>query len=232
MGRFGANEVDNYGGSGGSSFFTLKDDGDVAQVRFMYNSMEDVVGYAVHEVEIDGKKRYVNCLRSYNEPKSKCPFCNANSFQRAKLYIPLYDIENDEVKIWERGKNFFPKMSSICARYSKADTPLVAHTFDIERRGKKGDTSTTYEIYETGCDDTLLEDLPELPEVLGTIILDKSAEDMEYYLDYGVFPNPDGAPQRSASTRTDRPDRPERSRREESQPTGRRTPSRRGDSQF
>ena len=55
MGRFGASEVDNYGGSGGSSFFTLKDDGDVARVRFMYNSMEDVVGYAVHEVEIDGK---------------------------------------------------------------------------------------------------------------------------------------------------------------------------------
>ena len=42
-----------------SSFFTLKDDGDVARVRFMYNSMEDVIGYAVHEVEVDGKKRYL-----------------------------------------------------------------------------------------------------------------------------------------------------------------------------
>ena len=103
MGRFVANEVDNYGGSGGSSFFTLKDDGDVARVRFMYNSMEDVVGYAVHEVEIDGKKRYVNCLRSYNEPKSKCPFCNANSFQKAKLYIPVYDIDEDEIKIMTKG---------------------------------------------------------------------------------------------------------------------------------
>ena len=236
MGRFGANEVDNYGGSGGSSFFTLKDDGDVARVRFMYNSMEDVVGYAVHEVEIDGKKRYVNCLRSYNEPKSKCPFCNANSFQRAKLYIPVYDIDEDEVKIWERGKNFFAKMSSICARYSNASTPLVAHTFDVERRGKKGDTSTTYEIYETGCDDTRLEDLPEIPEVLGTIILDKTADDMEYYLDYEEFPNNDGAPKRSESARTERADRPERTDRgrstEASQPTGRRTPSRRGDSSF
>ena len=232
MGRFGAHEVDNYGSNGGGSFFTLKDDGDIARVRFMYNSMEDVEGYAVHEVEIDGKKRYVNCLRSYNEPKSACPFCNANSFQRAKLYIPLYDIEADEVKIWERGKNFFPKMSSICARYSKADTPLVAHTFEIERRGKKGDTSTTYEIYETGCDDTILEDLPEIPEVLGTIILDKTADEMEYFLDYGAFPNNTGAPQRSESARTERADRSDRGRREESQPVGRRTPSRRGDSSF
>ena len=227
MGRFGANEVDNYGGNGGGSFFTLKDDGDIATVRFMYNNMEDVVGYAVHEVEIDGKKRYVNCLRSYNEPKSKCPFCEANSFQRAKLYIPVYDVEEDEVKIWERGKNFFAKMSSICARYSKADTPLVSHTFEIERRGKKGDTSTTYEIYETGCDETTLEDLPEIPEILGTIILDKTADDMYYYLDNECFPNNDGAPKRSESARTERADR---GRREESQPTGRRTPSRRGDS--
>lgn len=229
MGRFVANEVDNYGGSGGSSFFTLKDDGDVARVRFMYNSMEDVVGYAVHEVEIDGKKRYVNCLRSYNEPKSKCPFCNANSFQRAKLYIPLYDIDADEVKIWERGKNFFAKMSALCARYSNAKTPLVAHTFDVERHGKKGDTSTTYEIYETGADETTLEDLPEIPEVLGTIILDKTADDMEYYLDNDCFPNNDGAPKRSEPARTERADR---GYREESQPTGRRTPSRRGDSSF
>ena len=229
MGRFGANEVDNYGGSGGSSFFTLKDDGDVARVRFMYNSMEDVVGYAVHEVEIDGKKRYVNCLRSYNEPKSKCPFCNANSFQRAKLYIPVYDIDEDEVKIWERGKNFFAKMSALCARYSNAKTPLVAHTFDVERHGKKGDTGTTYEVYETGADDTTLEDLPEIPEVLGTIILDKTADDMEYYLDNECFPNNDGAPARSESARNERADR---GRRDESQPTGRRTPSRRGDSSF
>ena len=229
MGRFVANEVDNYGGSGGSSFFTLKDDGDVARVRFMYNSMEDVVGYAVHEVEIDGKKRYVNCLRSYNEPKSKCPFCNASSFQRAKLYIPVYDIDEGEVKIWERGKNFFAKMSALCARYSNAKTPLVAHTFDVERHGKKGDTGTTYEIYETGADDTTLEDLPEIPEVLGTIILDKSADDMEYYLDNECFPNNDGAPKRSESARTERADR---GRGDDAQPTGRRTPSRRGDSSF
>ena len=226
MARFMANEADNYGGNGGSSFFSLKDDGDVARVRFMYNSMEDVVGYAVHEVEVDGKKRYVNCLRAYNEPKSNCPFCADNRFQRAKLYIPVYDIDEGEVKIWERGKNFFAKMSALCARYSNASTPLVAHTFDVERHGKKGDTGTVYEIYETGADDTRIEDLPEIPEILGSIILDKSADDLEYYLDNDCFPNNDGAPKRSESARNDR------GRRDAEQPTGRRTPSRRGDSSF
>lgn len=225
MARFSANDVDNYGGSGGSSFFALKNDGDVARVRFMYNSAEDVVGYAVHEAEVDGKRRYINCLRTYSEPKSNCPFCAANSFQRAKLYIPLYDIDENEVKIWERGKNFFGKVSSICARYASGETPLVSHTFDIERHGKPKDTSTTYEIYETGCDNTTLEDLPEMPEILGTIVLDKSFEDMEYYLDNECFPNNNGAPSRSNSRR----DRDEELSNNNTYPTGRRTPSRRGD---
>jgi hypothetical protein len=107
---------------------------------------------------------------------------------------------------------------------------------DVERHGKKGDTGTVYEVYETGCDDTTLEDLPEIPEILGTIILDKTAEDMEYYLDNECFPNNDGAPQRSSSARNERADRTDRADRgrsaEASQPTGRRTPSRRGDSSF
>jgi hypothetical protein len=223
MGRFGVNDADNYGGNGGSSFFALKNDRDTARVRFMYNGMEDVVGYAVHEVEVDGKRRYVNCLREYNEPKNMCPFCASNNFQKAKLYIPVYDIDEGEVKIWERGKNFFQKMSAICARYTNSNTPLVAHTFDIERHGKKGDTSTTYEIYETGVDDTLLEDLPEVPDVMGSIILDKTYDEAQFYVENRYFPNNDGAPNRGNST-----DRPERV--SEDRPTGRRTPStRRGD---
>lgn len=213
MGRFGINDADNYGGSGGSSFFALKNDNDVARVRFLYNSMEDVTGYAVHEVEVDGKHRYVNCLRDYNDPKSKCPLCAANNFQKAKIYIPLYDIDEEEVKIWERGKNFFAKMSALCSRYATGDTPLVAHTFDIERHGKKGDTQTTYEIYETGDDDTRLEDLPEIPDVLGSVILDKTAEDMEFYVENGFFSTNEGAVRRGQHT--------------DDMPVGRRTPGRR-----
>jgi len=219
MGRFGVNDADNYGGNGGSSFFALKNDGDVARVRFMYNGMDDVVGFAVHDVTLDDKRKYVNCLRAYNEPKSKCPFCEANNFQRAKLYIPVYDVDEGEVKIWERGKNFFQKMASLCARYSSADKPLVSHIFEVERRGKKGDTNTVYEIYETGCDETTLEDLPEIPDILGSIVLDKTAEEMREFLDTGEFPNNDGAPRRREREQSADEDRP----------TGRRTPSRRGE---
>lgn len=186
MARFNAQTVDKYGGSGGHGFFSLSNDKDTARVRFMYNELDDVQGYAVHQVEVDGKYRYVNCLREYNDPIDSCPFCANRQFQLAKLFIPLYIEEGDgkgEIRLWERGKKFFAKISSMCSRYPN----LVSHIFEIERNGKKGDTQTTYEIYEIEKDATKLEDLPEVPEILGGVVLDKSFDEMQHYIDYGSF---------------------------------------------
>lgn len=212
MARFNTETAEHYGGQGGAGYFSLKNDKDVARVRFMYNSIDDVEGYAVHQVEIDGKKRYVNCLREYNQPIDDCPFCKAKMFTTAKLFIPIYNIDEDKCQIWERGKKFISKISSICARYPD----VVSHVFEIERNGKKGETSTTYEIYEVDKDDTTLDDLPEQSDPLGTIVLDKSADDMEFYLDNEYFP-PDGddAPirRRSSSENDEPPFEEERGRR-------------------
>lgn len=183
MARFDVNTADNYGGGGKSSFFSLKNDKDTAVVRFMYNSLEDIQGYAVHEIELDGKKRYVNCLREYNEPVDMCPLCAARYKVVAKLFLMLYDEDAQEVKVWDRGKTFYSKLSSLCARYN----PLVATPFEIERNGRKGDTSTTYETYAMETDNTTLEDLPEIPELLGTLILDKSFEELQFFLDNDYF---------------------------------------------
>lgn len=233
MGRFRADEVENYGGSGGSGYLSLKDDGDVARVRFMYDNINDLEGYAVHEVEVDGRKRYVNCLRDYNSPIDDCPFCRDHNRQVAKLFIPVYNVDEDKVQIWERGKKYFAKMTSLISRYANADTPFCAQVFDIERHGKKGDTSTQYEIYPIGTPDkTTLEDLPERPVIIGGLVLDKSADDMEYFLEAGYFPPEDQPTRRRENVRgSERSDSSEervgerRGRRD----VGRRTPARRGD---
>jgi hypothetical protein len=223
MAQFNAHEADNYGGNGGGSFFGLRDDKDTAVVRFCYNTLEDIHGYSVHEVEVDGKKRYVNCLRNYNDPVDVCPLC-ANRYKlSARLFVQLYDVEADEVKVWDRGKNFFTKLSSLCSRYN----PLVATEFEIERNGKRGDQKTTYETYALETDDTTLEDLPEVPELLGTLILDKTAEEMEYFLDNGVFEddsedgNEEATPRRGARN----PERDRRTPTNRNTETARRTPS-------
>lgn len=216
MGRFKWDDAEKYGSHGGAGFFSLKNDGDVARVRFMYNSIDDVEGFAVHQVEVGDRKRYVNCKREYNEPIDNCPFCRERYPQYAKLFIPVYDIDDDKVKIWERGKKFFQKISSICSRYANNDD-LVNHTFDIERHGAAGSTQTTYEIYETGKDDTTIEDLPEFEGVMGGVVLDKSVEDMEFYVENGMFPPEDGeAPARRRDNTSRRNEAP-----------ARRTPSRR-----
>lgn len=189
MARFTADTADNYGGKGGSGFFFLRDDGDVATVRLLYNSVDDVEGHSVHEVTINDKKRYVDCPREYNDPIEDCPFCKAGRSVQAKLIIPVYDETDGTVKIWERGKKFFTKVTSLCDRYKKY--PIVSQKFDIERHGVKGSSDTEYEFYRTDdpADDKTLDDF-KMPNIIGPtgFILQKSVEDMEYYLEEGYFP--------------------------------------------
>lgn len=223
MPRFSYEDADKYGNSGGrGAFFQLKDDGDKAYVHLLGDSMNDFPGYAVHRVPIGDSQRYVNCLREAGEPAEVCPFCAEGrndpeiSKVYAKLFIPLYNIDADEVQLWERGKAFFKKLSSYIAHTPNASKAVT----EIERVGKKGDTKTDYNLYEQrgeddGFDIANVQD--DIPEVLGTVILDKTSEDMEYYLKRGEFPE-------NSSKNDERPTR--RDRREEERPT-RRTPSRR-----
>lgn len=187
MPRFNYQQADNYGGQGGAGFFSLTNDGEVKKVRFLYDSAEDIEGYAVHEVEVDGKKRYVNCLRAYNEPLDNCPFCKAQRKQVVKAFIPVWDINEEKVKFWERGKKFFARLSGLCARFPK----LVGQVFEIERHGAKGSKETTYEIFPVGTQDsTSVRDLvDEKPQVIGGLVLDKTASEMEYYLAHNTFPS-------------------------------------------
>ena len=203
MARFNAQEADNYGGQGGGGFFAISEDKGVKRVRFLYNNEEDVEGYSVHKVKVGDKERYVNCLRSYKDPIDTCPFCREHIKLEAKLFIPLYNVDEEQIQIWDRGKKMFEKMSALCARYAKKDN-LVQHIFEVERHGKPKDTSTTYEIFEVEKDDTQIDDFEDIPVIVGGLVLDKSAEDMEYYLEENEFPpedDEDDTPKRRSSSR-------------------------------
>lgn len=238
MARFRADEVSHYGGQGGAGYFSLKNDRDVATVRFMYDNIDELEGYAVHQIEIEGRKRYVNCLRNYNDPIDDCPFCRERMMQTAKFFIPVYNMgaggkEEGKVQVWERGKKFASQMSGLMARYSSPNTPFCAQLFEIERQGEKGSTTTQYGIYPVGQpDNTTMDDLPELPNILGGVVLDKTTEEMEVFLETGNFPS-DNAPgvERRTERSTERSDSREREDSRSSyseRRTERRTPTRRG----
>ena len=210
MARFTGENIDRYGSQGNGSgvqFFQLKNDKDVAQVRFLYNGAEDIEGYSIHRVQVGDTERDVNCLREYNDPIDKCPFCKARMQTSAKLYIPIYNEDLGQIQLWGRGKSFYAKISNWCSRYPNT----VRHIIDIERNGKKGDTKTDYQFYPVKEDDTTIEDildecgLDELPNPLGTIILDKTAEEMENYLQTGSFDTEGNVPSRRGRDRREEP---------------------------
>lgn len=185
MGRMSMNNSGKFATQGNNDFFFLADDGDVASVRMLYDQPDgsDMDYYLVHEVEIDGKKRYVACNALSEDGNSlhtdNCPLCQAGYKRLEKLFIQLYIPEEDAVKTWDRGRNFVQKIQTYINRYGS----LVNYPIEIERKGKAGDSNTTYELFVMENDGMTLEDFPEKQELLGTFILDVTAEDMEAMVD-------------------------------------------------
>lgn len=184
MGRISLDDIENYNSNSGGSFFQLKDDGDNAKVRFLYNGIEELTPYVVHEIELDGKRRYVNCLRRYDEPVDNCPLCAAQYKAIPKLFLQLFNEDAGECQIWERGKTYASRISNLAAHYK----PLCNEVIEISRIGKKGDMQTKYEFLPIENSPVNLDDY-ECTDPLGSIILDKTYEELDEFLNLGSFPS-------------------------------------------
>ena len=188
MAKFGVNDAENYGGQGGN-YFSLKDDGDSAVVRFMYNTIEDIDGYAVHKVDIGGNKyRYVSCLREYNDPLDTCPLCANRNFQQAKFYFNLFDVETEEVRLWERGKQILKTLIPVLQQIKG---PICGTPIRVIRHGAAGDTYTKYDFELIESDGCTLDDLPETIDPMENIILSYSFNELQDYNKTHRLPNID-----------------------------------------
>lgn len=195
MPRITHEQADNYQSSLNGEWFSLKNDGDVARVQFMMDSIEDLDVFACHRVKLGDKERYVDCLRTYDEPIDKCPLCAAGIPVKPVRFVVMYQHDDDKVKIWERGKTFISKLQSLCNRYS----PLSNYVFEIERVGKAGSKDTRYEIYPMDRVEPVNISEVEKPELLGGLILEKTAEEMDAFLDTGSFPDSDESGEKSSA---------------------------------
>lgn len=210
MGRIGIGDVEKYQ-SGSRGFFSLADDKDVASVRFLYESEDDLDIFSVHKIKVGEQEKYVNCLReSPNDPESKCPLCSHGNGRFVRLFLQLAQVtefdpkSKDDVswdsKVWDRGPQFAKKLQGICSRYN----PLCGTMFEIERQGKKGDTGTDYGIYPIKTDGLKLEELPEKKSILGSVVLDKSYEDLDAFVITGQFPDESSDDDKEVSRRGNR----------------------------
>lgn len=195
------------------NYLKLSDDGWFATVRFMYGEGQTFKGYAVHNISADPKKpKYVPCLREPGQPLDTCPLCNNNNPLVAQYYIPLYVISItsningiketkpvNQVMLFQRGKTFKGVLESIIRQC--AGTPLVNNTFNIVRSGKPNDPKTNYFVEFLGRDNVGLQDLPEAPVALGTVLQEMTKEQMLQHL-HGTTTQPQGVMPRTISTNT------------------------------
>lgn len=193
-----ANAFADSNNTSGVDYLTLKNDGDEAVVRFMIDSVADFDIHTVHDVKVDNKYRVVECLRDPREPLDNCPLCKANVKIGQKFYIPLiqYSVGADgrvtpSAKIWERGLPYAKTLKTYLDNYG----PLSDIMCKIVRHGKAGDMQTSYEIVPNLSPNvynpTLYPKTPELFDgfsVLGRMVMDKTASDMNAYLTTGSFP--------------------------------------------
>lgn len=187
-----------------TNFFNLDNDGDSAVVRFMYESLDEIEGVACHTVKVGDKERKVACLREYGDPLDNCPFCAHKIAVSPRLFLEMKQYERtpdgraltgqESTVVWERGRSFIKKLTTLAMNYN----PLCDYFFIITRCGKKGDSQTSYEILEFRGDTSAVTDksLPEEPyDPVGTLVWDKTYEEMNVYLETQNFPQSDGSSQ-------------------------------------
>lgn len=199
MARLTGENIEQYRSEGSGDFkkinyFSLRDDKETARIRLLYKGAEDIEGYTVHRVKVGDYELPVNCLLEKDRPIDDCPFCREKYAKQARVYVPVFDESANEFKFWDRPNSFYGQLSGLCSRYPN----IVSQVFEVERSGERGSNRPSYQFYPIGqpdgttIDDILDDcDMDSIPSAVGTKILDKTADDMEYYVSHGEFPGRD-----------------------------------------
>lgn len=184
------------------SYFSLKNNGDEAIVRINYSDVSQFKLMTVHteKINVNGRSfpRKVNCLRGPKDPTSLCPLCESGSPSRTSFYIPMiqYMIDPNTHAVtykhvmWERSMSYAARLKSLMEEYG----PLTDCIFKIKRVGEAGSRDTTYEIMygneKMYPEDVFVKDFSAFDNynVLGTMVMDKTYEEMVEFINTGSFP--------------------------------------------
>lgn len=161
---------ERYGG-----FFMLRNNGDAADVIFLYQSKDDVLVADVHYIKSADYSGYVHCLGR------NCPACGNKIRVQNKLFIPLYNITSGEIEFWDRSTRFENQL--VTDVFDKFPNPSE-YVFRITRNGAAGDVNTTYSIVAVGRNDMmsyheiLASKKVMLPDYYNTICKEMSQSEM------------------------------------------------------
>ena len=192
-------------GSGANAFefFTLRNDGDSAVVRFMYHDVSEFEIYTCHNVTVDGKQRKVSCIRDPHDAVEACPLCASGNSISNRFFIKMVEYRMDDAGnvspvpvVWERSMTYATRLKSMLDEYG----PLEDCLFKVKRNGAAGSQDTTYEIMYCSPRVYADEAYPRVPDafnnvnILGTLIMNKNYQELTTFVSTGSFPVATKAP--------------------------------------
>lgn len=125
--------------------FRLVNNGDTADVVFLYRSKRDELRVDAHYVNSADYSGYVHCLGK------GCPACAKGLRVQHKLFIPLYVIKQNDALVnkilfWDRNVPFYKRLDQ--AVFNNYENPSD-YIFKIIRKGEAGDKETIFDITAT-----------------------------------------------------------------------------------
>jgi len=160
---------------GYDNWFMLRNDGDSADVIFLYRGPEDVLVADAHYIKSSSYTGYVHCCGR------GCPACGKGISVRNKLFIPLYNLNSGKIEFWDRNMFFENQLNQdVFTRYPNPSE----FVFRITRHGVARDVNTTYAITAVSKNDVLPYDAilskfhTKFPDVYSTIIKEYSSGEL------------------------------------------------------
>lgn len=167
--------IKNYNEERFGNMFRLTNDGDTADVIFLYRGEEDVLICDAHYIKSSEYSGYVQCLGG------GCPACGKNIRVQTKMFIPLYNINSQKVEFWDRNITFENQFrNAVLNRYANPSE----YVFRITRHGVARSIDTTYDITAVSnntvipYDEIMKRNNFIFPDFFGTICKEYSATEL------------------------------------------------------
>lgn len=136
MARANLSDVGKYTGGGGS-FFKLED-GEKKSVRFLYNTVQEVMASALTVHEFTGDKfATIDCARlSSEDPVDACKWCAGGNNPVMRVVLPMYDEVSGEIQYWKKSGSWVTDVLVPLFENLPAGVPISGQSFVISRTGK------------------------------------------------------------------------------------------------
>lgn len=192
------------GGGSGVGFFSLRNNGDEALVRIMHDDISSLEAISIHNIQVDGKWRKVNCIRETPyAPIDSCPLCASGNKRTDRLYLHLIEYVRDEAgnitpqaKVFDRPISDANTIRNLINEYGPLSECLFKIKKNVPNTGNPAADrlQTTYSYIFANPSVYSNDVYVKLPNAfdnytaLGRAVMNKSVEEINQFITTGEFP--------------------------------------------